>query len=123
MGSIVNGLIPMANVADVERSIRFYQQLGFDMKSNWKNDDGTMQWAHLKSAHANIMFASAEAPVDKRVEGVLFYMYSPNLVGLRQHLLELGINVSEITYPFYMEKGEIQVTDPDGYCLLIGQCD
>lgn len=74
MGSLVNRLIPVAIVGDVDRSIRFYLQLGFDMKSNWKKDDGTMQWAHLKSG-------------------------------------------------FYMEKGEMQVDDPDGYCLLIGQCD
>lgn len=28
-----------------------------------------------------------------------------------------------ISHPFYMEKGEIRVADPDGYVLLIGQND
>jgi hypothetical protein len=48
MGSLINGLIPMAHVTDVENSMRFYQQLGFHIKSNWKKDDGTMQWAHFE---------------------------------------------------------------------------
>ncbi|SRR5579862_4037381 len=123
MDSGVNGLIPMANVADVERSMHFYEQLGFDVKTNWKKDDGTMQWAHLKSSNGHIMFARADTAVDKRVQGVLFYMYSPNLAALREHLLQLGVKVSPITYPFYMEKGEMQIEDPDGYCLLIGQAE
>jgi hypothetical protein len=32
-----------------------------------------------------------------------------------------GVKVSPIAYPSYMPKGEIQVDDPDGYTLLIGQ--
>jgi hypothetical protein len=123
MDPMINGLIPMANVSDVERSMRFYQQLGFDVQSSWKKDDGTMQWAHLRSVSAHIMFARSDTPVDKQAQGVLFYMYSPNLVGLRDHLLGLGVKVSAITYPFYMEKGEVQIDDPDGYCLLIGQAE
>jgi hypothetical protein len=70
------------------------------------------------------MFARRDDSAYKKGDqGVLFYMYSPNLVALREHLLGLGVKVSEITYPFYMEKGEMQMDDPDGYCLLIGQCD
>jgi hypothetical protein len=51
----------------------------------------------------------------------LFYLYSPELIALREHLLGNGVKVSPITYPDYMPKGEIRVEDPDGYVLLIGQ--
>lgn len=77
---------------------------------------------HMRSVAAHIMFARADAPVDSR-QGVLFCMYSPNSVGLREHLLGLGVKVSAITYPFYMEQGEMRIDDPDGYCLLIGQAE
>jgi hypothetical protein len=36
-------------------------------------------------------------------------------------LLASGVDVSAITYPNYMPKGEIRIEDPDGYVLLIGQ--
>jgi hypothetical protein len=52
---------------------------------------------------------------------VLFYLYSPNVVTLREHLRAEGVHVSSITYPDYMPKGEVRVEDPDGYTLLIGQ--
>jgi hypothetical protein len=51
----------------------------------------------------------------------LFYLYSPDLVALREHLIAAGVRVSTITYPEHMPKGEVRVDDPDGYCLLIGQ--
>jgi hypothetical protein len=54
-------------------------------------------------------------------QAVLFYFYSPDLSALREHLLASGVQVSGITYPEYMPKGEIRVEDPDGYVLLIGQ--
>jgi hypothetical protein len=51
----------------------------------------------------------------------LFYLYSPDLIALREHLLAVGVKVLPITYPEYMPKGEIREEDPDGYVLLIGQ--
>jgi hypothetical protein len=67
------------------------------------------------------MFARASAPVIASQQAVLFYLYSPNLVALREHLVANGVKVSPISYPDYMPKGEVRIDDPDGYCLLIGQ--
>jgi hypothetical protein len=53
----------------------------------------------------------------------LFYLYSPNLASLREHLIVAGVRASPITYPDYMPKGEFRVEDPDGYVLLVGQAD
>lgn len=119
----VTGLVPMAHVADVERSIRFYEQLGLSRKSSLKKDDGTTFWAFMKSGGAEIMFSMADGPVVPSQQAVLFYLYAANLVALREQLIANGMQVSPITYPFYMKKGEMRVEDPDGYCLLIGQSD
>ena len=67
------------------------------------------------------MFARASGPVIASQQAVLFYLCSPDLIALRDHLLATGVKTSPITYPDYMPKGEIRVDDPDGYCLLIGQ--
>lgn len=117
----VTGLIPLARVADVERSIRFYNLLGMEIRGSLKNPSGIFQWVHLACEHAHLMMSRASEPVIASQQAVLFYLYSPDLVALREHLLAKGVKVSGITYPEYMPKGEIQVEDPDGYCLLIGQ--
>jgi uncharacterized glyoxalase superfamily protein PhnB len=123
MASAVTGLVPMAQVADVERSIRFYEKLGLKTVNSLKKENGTTFWAFMKSGGAEIMFSLAAERVAIAEQGVLFYLYTADLVALREELLARGEKVSPITHPFYMEKGEIRVDDPDGYCLLIGQSD
>ena len=113
----------MARVADVQRSADFYSQMGFRMVSTFKNDAGVLCWVHLRSGDAALMLRKADAPVIAGEQTVLFYLYTDDLVALREQLLGSGVAVSEISYPFYMEKGEIRVADLDGYVLLIGQND
>jgi catechol 2,3-dioxygenase-like lactoylglutathione lyase family enzyme len=117
----VTGLIPMAHAADVQRSVDFYKLLGMEVRGSLKNESGGLQWVHVACGQAELMFARASEPVVASQQAVLFYLYSPDLVALREHLLDKGIRVSAITYPDYMPKGEVRAEDPDGYALLIGQ--
>jgi uncharacterized glyoxalase superfamily protein PhnB len=115
------GLIPMASVADEQRSIDFYALLGLTLRGTFKNPQGKLVWAHVHCEGAELMFSQASDPVIASQQAVIFYLYSPDLVALRGHLLAQGIAVSAITYPQYMPKGEVRVDDPEGYCMLIGQ--
>jgi|ERR1700674_3268613 hypothetical protein len=117
----VTGLIPMAHAANVQRSVDFYKQLRMDIRGSLRTPSGDLQWVHLACDQADLMFARASEPVVASQQAVLFYLYSPDLIALRAHLLASGVKVSPITYPDYMPKGEIRGDDPDGYCLLIGQ--
>lgn len=117
----VTGLIPMAHAVDVQRSVDFYQKLGMEVRGSLRNPAGGLQWVHLKCEQADLMLARASGPVTASEQAVLFYLYSPDLIALREHLLAAGVKVSAITYPEYMPKGEIRLEDPDGYVLLIGQ--
>ena len=121
MTAKVTGLIPMAFAADLQRSVDFYKLLGMEVRGSLRNSSGELQWVDLVSEQAQLMFARASDPVIPSQQAVLFYLYSPNLIALREHLLASGVNVSLITYPDYMPKGEIRAEDPDGYVLLIGQ--
>jgi catechol 2,3-dioxygenase-like lactoylglutathione lyase family enzyme len=118
----VTGLIPMAHVADVQRAIDFYKLMGMELRGSLKaGDSSDLRWAHVACEQAHLMFARASGPIVASDQAVLFYLYSPNLIVLREHLIAAGVSVSPITYPPYMSKGEIRVEDPDGYMLLIGQ--
>jgi catechol 2,3-dioxygenase-like lactoylglutathione lyase family enzyme len=123
MTAKVTGLIPMAHVAAVERAVDFYQKLGMEIRGSLRNPSGTLQWVHLNCGQADLMLTRASEAVIPSQQAVLFYLYSPDLIALREHLLASGVKVSPITYPEYMPKGEIRVEDPDGYVLLIGQAD
>jgi hypothetical protein len=92
-----------------------------ELLGSLKASEGALRWAHVTGGNAHLMFARATAPVVSREQAVLFYLYTRNLIALRDHLLAAGVSVSSITHPDYMPKGEIRVEDPDGYVLLIGQ--
>jgi catechol 2,3-dioxygenase-like lactoylglutathione lyase family enzyme len=115
------GLIPMPPVADVQRSIDFYRLLGMEVRHTFTPPGRPLQWAHVACEQAEMMFTRASEPLIPGKPVMVFYLYSPNLVALRESLLAKGVHVSEITYPPYMSDGEICLNDPDGYTLLIGQ--
>lgn len=118
----VTGLIPLAAVASVERSVDFYKLLGMKIRDSLRNAAGDLQWVHVSSEQADLMLTRASEPLTIGRQAVSFYLYSPDLIALREHLLASGVKkASGITYPEYMPKGEIRVDDPDGYVLLIGQ--
>jgi hypothetical protein len=111
----------MAHVADVQRSIDFYKLLGFEVVDTYRNDQGTLCWTFLQSGRGSIMLTLAGEPVVPEQQAILFYVYTDDLVALREYVLTQGLKAPEITYPFYMPKGELRLNDPDGYCLLVGQ--
>jgi len=119
----VTGLIPMAPAADLQRSANFYKLLGMEVRNSLRNPSGELQWMHITCGQADLMITRASEPVIAGQRTVLFYLYSPDLKALREHLMAQGVKVSAITYPSYMPKGEICLEDPDGYVLLIGQAD
>jgi hypothetical protein len=113
----------MAHVADVQLSIDFYKLLGLELRGSLKASDGDLRWAHVAGGQAHLMLARASGPIVASQQAVLFYLYSPDLVALREHLIAADVTVSAITYPEYMPKGEVRLEDLDGYVLLIGQAD
>jgi hypothetical protein len=108
---------PMLHVAEIERSIRFYELLGFVIVDT----DRCMPlgWARMHCEGGAIMFLRAEEPLDPVRVTTMLYMYTPDLAALREQLLAAGIKVPAINYPGYMPSGEIFMSDPDGYSVLV----
>ncbi len=110
----------MASVADVERSIAFYAQLGFEVGNTFAEEGATKPaWAWLYSDRAQLMLAAADEPVVADQQKVLFYLYTDDVPAARASLIEAGLSPGEITTPFYAPRGEFQLVDPDGYVLMI----
>jgi catechol 2,3-dioxygenase-like lactoylglutathione lyase family enzyme len=125
---LIGGLVPMIFVSDVDRSAAFYRSLGFEIGNHVPPGAERKEWAWLYSPAAgdwkrgpNLMLTRAETPAPGKPEGVLFYLYAPDLPSLRARLIEAGLGPGEITYPDYLPNGEMCLQDPDGYTLMIAQ--
>jgi catechol 2,3-dioxygenase-like lactoylglutathione lyase family enzyme len=109
---------PMLHVAEIEKSIRFYELLGFTTIDT--EGCSPLGWARLHCDDGSaLMFLRAEHPVDASAQALILYMYTPDLSGLREKLLASGIKVPPINYPEYMPSGKINLADPDGYQMEI----
>jgi hypothetical protein len=118
----VSGLVPFVQVADVERSVAFYRLIGLELRETHQHE-GRLVWASMAHERAGVMLAQAEEPIDPRSQGVLFYLYARNLVGLRDHLVAHGLTPGEIVDGSPGPRREMRVTDLDGYCLMVAQID
>jgi len=118
----VDRLVPFVRVVDVEKSVAFYQHLGFSLLEEAKYRD-RLSWALLRSGDAEIMFEGTHGPSDPDRQRVLFYLYSHDLAALRDQLVAAGINAGQIGDGSPGPREEMRVTDPDGYVLMIAQIE
>jgi hypothetical protein len=108
---------PMPHVMEIERSLAFYKLLGFETVDT---DCGKpLGWARLHCEGGALMFLRAEHAVDPAVQGVMLYMYCPDLQALHAELQGSGVAVPPISYPGYMPSGEMYLRDPDGYAVIV----
>jgi len=107
---------PMLHVAEIERSIRFYELLGFTAVDTDRSNP--IGWARLHCEGGAIMFLRAEEPLDGS-HPVILVMYTPDLAALSEQLVASGVNTPPIKHPPYMPSGELTLNDPDGNIVLI----
>jgi hypothetical protein len=109
---------PLLHVANIERSIQFYELLGFSTVDT--DRCVPLGWARLHCEGGAVMFLKAEEPMDPLGQAFTLYMYTPDLIALREHLLASGVQVPPIRHPGYMPSGEMELLDPDGFAIAIG---
>jgi catechol 2,3-dioxygenase-like lactoylglutathione lyase family enzyme len=114
-------VVALLHVADVKRSISFYEKLGFEVGNEpLKNDQDvkTFVWMYHSSA-AQIMLTRAGQPLNSGPRHLMFYLYTTDMPAYREQLIARGVAVGEVTHPFWMPNGEFQVDDPDGWVWIV----
>ena len=118
-------LVPFIRVADVERSIAFYEALGFGVIKRHE-PDGRLEFAGLEAtSSAKLMLARVddvpETGPDAGAPGFL-YLYTGDLEGLRAGLLAGGHDVDEIEEgPGPGPSRQMCVRDPDGHGHMVAE--
>jgi catechol 2,3-dioxygenase-like lactoylglutathione lyase family enzyme len=124
-GDGVVDLVPFILVTNVERSIGFYEALGFRVVKRYE-PNGRLEFAGLEAtSSAKVMLARVdEVPdpgPDARTPGFL-YLYTSNLEALRERLLGAGHHADEI------QEGsgpgpnrQLCVRDPDGHGHMVAE--
>jgi catechol 2,3-dioxygenase-like lactoylglutathione lyase family enzyme len=118
-------LVPFIPVSDVERSIRFYEALGFEVIKRHE-PNGRLEFAGLAATgSAKIMLARVdevpETGPDTGAPGFL-YLYTSDLEGLRARLLGAGHHADGIEHgPGPGPSRQMCVRDPDGHGHMVAE--
>ena len=125
MKDTVVDLVPFVLVADVERSIAFYEALGFSVVKRYE-PDGRLEFAGLEAtSSAKLMLARAdrEPDSDRESRGPGFlYLYTPDLDAFRERLIRAGTEPGEIEDgPGPGPNRQLCVIDPDGHGHMVAE--
>jgi catechol 2,3-dioxygenase-like lactoylglutathione lyase family enzyme len=105
-------------VADLERSIDFYETLGFAVEERYEQE-GWLLWCRLRRGPAELMLALASEPVHDHAQGVLFYLYVDDLDALRA---TPGLDAGPvIEHEAPRPAREMRLQDPDGYVVMAAE--
>lgn len=114
-------VVALLRVADLDRSIGFYEKLGFEVGNEPLTDEQgtkTFVWMHHGDA-AQIMLTRAGQPLDSRSRHMMFYLYVNDMVAYREQVTARGVAVGKVAHPFWSPGGEFQVEDPDGWIWMV----
>jgi hypothetical protein len=106
----------MLHARSVEKSIEFYQLLGFKLIDI--EGHSPLGWARLHCDDGSaIMLLLAEEPenIDSEKQAIMLVLYTEQLPTLRAQLLAQNVSVGEIVHPPWMPSGSLMLRDPDGY--------
>ena len=100
------------------------QQLGFKVGDSVSaNEQDGPNWAWLYSGDAHVMINELDEPIEASHTSTGLWIYVRDVAGAHAFVTARGIEVSEISYPFYNRGGEFHVHDPDGYAIFIAHLD
>jgi len=100
-------------VTDLERSIDFYETLGFTVDERYEQE-GWLLWCRLRRDAAELMLTLTSDPVHDHGQGVLLYLYVDDL-----DAVDADAPVVEIDAP--RPAREMRLTDPDGYVVMVAE--
>lgn len=106
----------MLHVRSVERSIAFYELLGFKLIDIEGSD--RLGWARMHCEDGSaIMLLLAEEPenIDSEKQAIMLVLYTEDLPTLRSQLLAANVPTGKIDNPPWMPSGSMMLRDPDGY--------
>ncbi len=119
----------MLNVKDVDRSVKFYRQLGFDVRWEWKGDDGKLDYAGVGMGDAVIALGRIpKARIRGQYDDYAKWVSTPLGAGIIVSVELRGVEKvyakakkAKVTIESRLSKRPygtaFMINDPDGYVI------
>ncbi len=123
----MESLSPNIFVKDINETIAFYKQLGFQLVMSVPEDGSPLVWAMVMNGHVNFMFQTFaslgdELPTVSRKDGgsLLFYIKLKNILAFFDEIKDKVTVVKGIEKTFYGAT-EFSILDNNNYLLTFAE--
>lgn len=122
----LNGVIPVIEVADIERQLAFYQQAFRFVVIHKRTGPAGLEWVHLKSDNTWLMLlqrtqpAGHHPPAATGKNNISLYYYTDDVISCHRYMKAKGFAVGELSAREYGML-EYSLHDPEGNSLAVGQ--
>lgn len=112
-------VVPLLWVKNIEKSIRFYEEIGFKISETWQPQD-KIQWCRVEFHDAALMLQQIiDLDAIQQIgedNGIQLYFITDEVDAVYHQIRTRGIDVSPPKIEFYGMK-QVFVSDPDGRTL------
>lgn len=112
-------VVPLLWVKSIEKSIRFYEEIGFKIAETWQPQE-KIQWCRVEFHDAALMLQQIiDSDAKQQIgedNGIQLYFITDDVEAVYHQIRARGIDVSPPKIEFYGMK-QVFVSDPDGRTL------
>ena len=118
----LQGVIPVIEVADLQRQLEFYQQIFRFIIINKRRGPSGLEWVHLKSDNTELMLSLRNSPAssEQTNSNLTLYYYTDDVLSNHRYMKAKGITVSELSVTSY-GMTEYSLEDTEGNKLAVCQ--
>jgi uncharacterized glyoxalase superfamily protein PhnB len=120
---IAKTMVPTLTVDDIQKSVAFYEGLGFAVAERWE-DNGVLQGVMLKAGELQIGLSQDDWKKGRdRQKGIGMRVYietTQNIDQLATRAKAAGVTLEKDPYDTPWKTRVFEVTDPTGFKLTIG---
>jgi uncharacterized glyoxalase superfamily protein PhnB len=114
-------LVPSFTVDDLQRSIAFYDALGFSVEERWE-DQGTLLGVMLRAGNHRIGLSQDDWKKGrdrKKGVGMRLFIGTPNVDEVAARAKAAGITLDSEPHDTEWKSRAFEVTDPSGFLLTV----
>jgi uncharacterized glyoxalase superfamily protein PhnB len=119
----VSAIVPSFTVDDLQKSIAFYESLGFTVDERWE-EDGTLLGVMLRAGKSQIGLSQDDWKKGRdRKKGIgmrLFMSTTENVDAIAARARSAGITLKSEPHDTEWKTRAFEVADPDGFVWTIG---
>ncbi|WP_069298458.1 glyoxalase superfamily protein [Neptunicoccus sediminis] len=112
--------MPVLPAGDLAAGVAFYTgKLGFDLAGQWKNDDGTPNFAIVQLGGITLGLAQSDRPASEQDWAAYFYL--EDIDAFTDQVLGRGVKLSRGPEESFYHCKEVDLSDPHGNRLCFAQ--